>query len=76
MKNLLEYLIVHLVDYPEEVSIEEEEQDGRTVFYVSAHQDDIGRIIGTRGRTIKAIRRIMRILAAKRDIRFKIEIEG
>ena len=76
MKHLLEYLIIHLVDYPEDVSIEEEEGDYRTTYTVCAHEDDIGRIIGGNGKTIKAIRKVARIYAAKNDLRFRIEIAG
>ncbi|MBD3250184.1 MAG: KH domain-containing protein [Candidatus Pacebacteria bacterium] len=76
MKNLLEYLIIHLVTHPEEVRVEQENDDYRTIFRIFAHPDDIGRIIGYRGRTIKAIRRVGRILAAKQNLRFRIEVEG
>ena len=76
MKHLLEYLIIHLVNHPEEVSIEEEAGDYRTTYRVYAHEDDIGRIIGQGGKTIKAIRKVARVYAAKNDLRFRIDIAG
>lgn len=74
MKHLLEYIIVHLVTHPADVSIEEVEGEYKTTYLIHAHEDDIGRIIGQGGKTIKAIRKIAQIYAAKQDLRFRLDI--
>lgn len=67
MKELLEYMVKELVDSPESVEIEEEEEDEKTViFKLSVAEDDLGKVIGKKGRTANALRVIMRAASAKR----------
>jgi predicted RNA-binding protein YlqC (UPF0109 family) len=74
MKNLLEFIIIHLVEHPEEVKIEEEQDAQGVVFTITVHPEDIGRIIGKGGSVIHSIRNISRIRAIKEGIRAKIVI--
>ncbi len=74
MKHLIEYLLVHLVKHPEDLTVEERVGDYKITYVVSAHEDDIGRIIGHRGKTIKAVRRVASILAMDLNERFEIDI--
>jgi predicted RNA-binding protein YlqC (UPF0109 family) len=69
MKNLLEYLVIHLVSHPEDVSIDEREDDRGTVYVIHVHQEDMGRVIGKGGSVIQAIRTIAKIRAIKEGIR-------
>ncbi len=67
MKELLEYMVKELVDSPESVEIEEEEEDEKTIiFKLSVAEDDLGKVIGKKGRTANALRVIMRAASAKR----------
>lgn len=74
MKNLLEYMLIHLVDNPADVSIEEEETDQGTNFIIHVHPDDMGRVIGKRGSVIHSIRNIAKIRAVKEGIQANIII--
>lgn len=66
-RELLEYLGPWLVDNPDEVSISEVEGErGATVLEVSVHPDDMGKLIGKRGRIIRSIRTLARA-AGQRD---------
>ena len=67
MKKTLEYIISQLVDHPEEVSIEERLEQRGTILVIHANQADVGKIIGKSGRIIKAIRDLIKIIAAKRE---------
>ena len=68
MKELLEYMLKELVDSPDNVEITEEEEDDKTViFKVKVAGDDLGKVIGKKGRTANSIRIIMRAASAKRD---------
>lgn len=69
MKNLLEYLVIHLVTHPEDVKIEEQEDDRGMVYLIHVHQEDMGRVIGKGGSVIQAIRTIAKIRAIKEGIR-------
>ena len=67
MKELLEYIVKELVDSPDDVEIEEEEEDDKTViFKLKVAEDDLGKVIGKKGRTANALRILMRAASAKR----------
>lgn len=74
MKNLLEYIIIHLVEHPEDVRIDEEQDAQGVVYTVNVNQEDVGRIIGKGGSVIHAIRSIGRIRAIKEGIRARINV--
>ena len=68
MKELLEYMLKELVDSPDNVEITKEEEGDKTViFKVKVAEDDLGKVIGKKGRTANSIRIIMRAASAKRD---------
>lgn len=74
MKNLLEFIIIHLVEHPEDVKIDEAQDEQGSVYTITVHSEDIGRIIGKGGSVIHSIRNICRIRAIKEGIRAKIVI--
>mgnify|MGYP000500067087 FL=1 len=59
MKQLIETIVKPLVDYPEEVRIEIDENAKRIVYKLSVHSEDMGKVIGKQGRVAKAIRTIV-----------------
>lgn len=59
MKQLIETIVKPLVDYPEEVRVELDENANRIVYKLSVHADDMGKVIGKQGRVAKAIRTIV-----------------
>ncbi len=75
MKELLEYLVRELVDEPDEVSVEEfEEDDGTLVLELSVGDDDYGKVIGRGGRTANALRLVVKAAAVKEDRRVLVDI--
>jgi len=67
VKELLEYMVKELVDSPDNVEIIEEEEDEKTViFKLKVAEDDLGKVIGKKGRTANALRVVMRAASAKR----------
>ncbi len=64
MKSLLEYLITSLATFKDKVAIFEDKRGHTTTFTVTVDPQDIGKIIGKNGKTIKAIRTVLRIAAA------------
>jgi len=64
---VLEYLVKALVGDPDAVEIDVDE--GRTVvFRVRVGPDDMGRVIGKRGRIANAIRTVVRAAAARDEV--------
>ncbi|WP_418314597.1 KH domain-containing protein [Salicibibacter kimchii] len=65
LKELVVTIARSLVDYPDEVNVQEEDVDGVTVFTLSVHEEDIGKVIGKNGRVANAIRNVL--MAANRN---------
>lgn len=75
MDELLEQLAKKLVDEPEAVRVERfDEDDGSVVLELSVAEDDYGKIIGRSGRTIRAIRTVLKALAVREQCRVFIEV--
>jgi len=74
MKNLLEFLLLHLVDHPEDIVIDEIEEATQTRFVIHVHPEDMGKVIGKRGAVIDAIRKIARVRAVKEGIRAYVSV--
>ncbi len=60
VQGMLEKLVKALVEHPQEVVVTPIEGDSTVVFEVQVHPDDTGKIIGKKGRTINALRTIIR----------------
>jgi len=66
MKELIEYILKSLANHPDDIAIDvSEDNDGVTVYSVTANAEDYGRIIGRRGNLIQAIRTIAKARAIK-----------
>lgn len=74
MKEILHYIISLIVQNPQEVKIEETEQEGVTYLTISADPSDVGKIIGKEGKIIRSIRNIMKIPAIKQGKRINISL--
>ena len=74
--DLVEYLVVQIVDDPDSVSLEVIDGDDASTIEVSVAVDDVAKVIGRRGRTIKAIRTLARALAARLDTAVEVEVLG
>ena len=74
MKNFVEYLLVRLIDYPEELQVTEEENENGLLLQVTVNQEDMGRVIGKGGKVIKAIRKLVQVKAAQEGIQVRVEI--
>jgi uncharacterized protein len=74
-RDLLEYLAQGLVDRPEEVSVEQfDEDDGTTVLELCVGEDEYGKVIGRGGRTAHALRTVVKAAAAARQQRVMVDI--
>jgi predicted RNA-binding protein YlqC (UPF0109 family) len=75
MRDLLLYLASALVERPEEVQVEEfEEDDGTLVLELSVADDDYGKVIGRGGRTAQALRTVVKAAAVKDNRRVLVDI--
>ncbi len=74
MRELIEVIAKALVDKPEEVEINEVEGERTTVFELRVAKDDLGKIIGKKGNTARAIRTLLNATATKLRKRAVLEI--
>jgi uncharacterized protein len=75
MRELLEYLARGLVEKPDEVQVTEvQEDDGTVVLELSVAQDDYGNVIGRGGRTVSALRTVVKAAAVKDKRRVFVDI--
>jgi uncharacterized protein len=75
LAELLEYLARQLVDDPDSVRVEEEEDEyGGLVLHLHVADDDVGKVIGRQGRVARALRTVIRAAAAGEDRRVQLEI--
>ena len=75
MEDLLEYLARALVDKPDEVQVDSfEEEDGTVVLELRVAGDDVGKVIGRNGRTVNALRAVVRASAVKHGRRVLVDV--
>ncbi|MBI2028728.1 MAG: KH domain-containing protein [Candidatus Levybacteria bacterium] len=74
MKKALEYIVMSIVETPQEVEISENEDNGMVNFTIKVASSDMGRIIGKNGKVIRGIRNAIKILAIKQNKRINIAL--
>ena len=74
MTELLSYILRSLVDKPDEVSVEERDGNGETVFEVRVAEGDMGKVIGRQGRVVKEIRVLMKAVAQRKGRKVSVEV--
>lgn len=66
MKEFIEFIVKQLVDKPEKVMIEEESTDQKTIeIKVEVDKEDIGKVVGKKGKNVNALRTLLTAVAAK-----------
>lgn len=74
MKELLETIAKALVDYPDDVHVNEVEGEKSMILELTVSKDDMGKVIGKQGRIAKAIRTVVKAAAIKENKRVSVEI--
>ena len=74
MKELIEYIAKSLVDDPSQVKVSEDRRGSSFVLELSVAPEDMGRVIGRQGRTIRAIRTVVKAASVKVGKRVTVEV--
>lgn len=74
MKDLLNFIVTSLVTKPEEVVIDEQNEDGNITLNLTVDPSDMGLIIGKSGQTIRAIRKLLTVRAIAENVRVSIQL--
>lgn len=63
LKHVIEYAIKSLVEVPESVTINVVQDGTKEVFEITVAPQDIGKVIGKEGQTIRALRMLLTSIA-------------
>ncbi len=74
LKDLVDYLAKSLVDRPDKVTVTEIVRDGALVYELRVAKEDIGKVIGKKGRTAQSIRTLLAAAGQKLGKRTTLEI--
>ncbi len=75
MKEFIEYIAKHLVDNPENVSVDEKApEENKIILSLKVQAEDVGKVIGKQGKTAQAMRTLLTAIAAKDGKRAILEI--
>ncbi|MDR1616320.1 MAG: KH domain-containing protein [Syntrophomonadaceae bacterium] len=76
MKELLEYIAKSLVDNPQDVVVNEQENEHNVILELKVASEDMGKVIGKQGKIAKSIRIITKAAAGKEGKRILVEIQN
>ena len=73
-RQVVEYIARQIVDEPDAVVVETDERHGRVDLRLHVAPDDMGKIIGKRGRVAQAIRTVVRAAGAREGVEASVDI--
>jgi uncharacterized protein len=74
MRELVDGIARALVDHPEGVNVAAVQGSDVTVLELRVHPEDLGKVIGRQGRTVKAMRTLLTAAGVRARKRFSLVI--
>ncbi len=71
---MLLFIAKALVDHPDEVRVEQTEDDRAIILELHVAPEDMGKVIGKQGKIAKSIRTLAKAAATKEGIKVTVEI--
>jgi predicted RNA-binding protein YlqC (UPF0109 family) len=76
VRDLVEYMAKSVVDEPDQVRVDSEtDEEDYVIYQLHVAPDDIGKVIGRRGRVARAMRTLLKVAAIKNHERSILEID-
>lgn len=75
MEELIQFIAESIVDNPSEVTVNRVEDNNSITVELSVADEDMGKVIGKRGRIAKAIRTVVNAAAAKEGTKVRVDIK-
>ncbi len=72
--DLVEFVARSLVDDPDAVKVTVHREPGGSVIELQVAEDDMGKVIGRNGSVAKALRTLLKVMAAREGESFSLEI--
>ena len=73
MQKLLEHILDSIFDN-KEITVSESEEEGIITLTIHAPQEEMGKIIGKKGKVINAMKQVIKILAIKEDKKVDLQV--
>ena len=73
-KALVEHIAKALVNAPDQVIVDQFDEDGEIVLELEVAEDDMGRVIGKSGKIARAMRNLLQAAGSKTNQRYELEI--
>jgi predicted RNA-binding protein YlqC (UPF0109 family) len=74
-ERVLEVCLRAIVDDPDAIEIDVDDRDARCTLHVRVAPDDMGKIIGKRGRVANALRTLVKAAGARDGVNASVEID-
>lgn len=74
IQQFLEFVVQGITTRPHDARVTRRDQNGTTIFDLSADGEDIPRLIGTSGGTVNALRSLAQASAAQHGLKIGVEI--
>lgn len=74
MDNLVKYIAENLVDNPEDVEVKSRSNGRYVTIELSVSEDDMGKVIGKKGKIAKAIRKVVKAAGLRNRKNYIVEI--
>lgn len=75
MEELVKFIAISLVDYPEKVSITTIEKEKIIALKLKVSKEDMGKVIGKQGKTANALRTVVKSACISKNIRKKVVVD-
>jgi predicted RNA-binding protein YlqC (UPF0109 family) len=72
--ELVAYVAKALVDDPDAVSVEVQEDEGGQIIELHVAEDDMGKVIGRNGSVAKALRTLLKVVSTREGVPISLEI--
>ena len=75
MKDFVEHIVKKMVDNPAKVRVEQNSTNVNTIeLVVEVDKDDVGKVIGKKGKNINAMRTLVTAIGAKANNRVTLQV--
>ena len=74
LEHFVDYVVRALVDYPDDVNVSSSAGENGTVIRIDCRKEDIGKVVGKRGKTIMAIRSLVSGAGGRLQQRISVEV--
>ncbi len=72
--EFLKFLVENIVENPDDIHIEKQDDEMWTLLMLRVHPDDMGIIIGKKGSTVNALRSVLRLQGMKHDKKVTLKV--